>query len=240
LRFLFDDGLAPMTSEIGFAEVELERAVAFVDDRTGSSTRRRGGRLTEERLSVDLAAGLERLLPLTLGEESRILLMVTDSPWVAYFENTSGGADPASVMSVLAMTCGCRTLRVAAIPDTIRSETGRGGRHGGSMLEIYGPQVVEFQNVVRLISAINDGSRWRFDLEGEEQPFERPEHYTRRTIRRRFPFELLAEYLDALGVRAFDEDFYGPEAVLFERTGMTPDPQEISLEEVRRAYTDYD
>ena len=72
-------------------------------------------------------------------------------------------------------------------------------------------------NSVRGVYAMND-SYWTFDAYGEEQPFEQPERYSERRIRDRFTPEMLRSYLAALGIRAFDEDFYMPngEAVLVE------------------------
>jgi hypothetical protein len=65
---------------------------------------------------------------------------------------------------------------------------------------------------------MNDGY-WTFDTAGQQQPFERPERYAERRIRDRFTPDMLRSYLAALGIRAFDEDFYMPdgEALLIEK-----------------------
>jgi hypothetical protein len=65
---------------------------------------------------------------------------------------------------------------------------------------------------------MNDGY-WTFDTAGQQQPFERPERYAERRIRDRITPDMLRSYLAALGIRAFDEDFYMPdgEALLIEK-----------------------
>ena len=55
---------------------------------------------------------------------------------------------------------------------------------------------------------MNDGGRWRFDAVGPQQPFETTQPYQNRRVRERFPFSLLRDYLAALGLDAFNPDFY--------------------------------
>jgi hypothetical protein len=71
---------------------------------------------------------------------------------------------------------------------------------------------------IRSIAAVNDGGRWTWDESGTPQLFETPDRYAARRIRDRFTIEMLDAYCRALGIRYFDSEFYGPDAVLIEDT----------------------
>ena len=73
----------------------------------------------------------------------------------------------------------------------------------------------------------------------EPFPFEQVERYTERIKKKRLTFEMLRDYAAALGVRAFDEDFYLPDGVatLVEKVGpVYPNMTEYTLEEARADY----
>jgi hypothetical protein len=93
-------------------------------------------------------------------------------------------------------------------------------------------------NYVRSIAAANDGGKWTFVAAGSPLPLEDESSYRVRTIRDRFTHEMLTGYLAALGVRAFEEDFYRPEAsTLVVRVGVAPaGAKEHSLDDVRAEY----
>ncbi len=55
---------------------------------------------------------------------------------------------------------------------------------------------------------LHEEGRWSFEQEGGPLPFEQLERYTARRVRDRLRPELIVEYLAALGIRVFDEDFY--------------------------------
>lgn len=238
MRLLFDDRLAPMTSELGFIELQLDQAVeGFVRWQTVIQEKR-GVTLSTRRLDVDLEQQLLLLPPLTSVEARRFLFVATDSPWVAYFDNGRRGPDPSGPMAYLARTLGCRALRVALIPH--REPTQRDGRwigrYGATILDLYGPVVTNHMNIVRTISVVNDGGKWQFEQAGEPLPFEDTSHYAARRVRERFPAELLAHYLGALGLTPFQESFYRHEGVFVEKRGpVATGLQEFSLEDVRAA-----
>src|SRR5262249_42389236 len=66
----------------------------------------------------------------------------------------------------------------------------------------------------RAIDAAHDGGGWVFETSGDIQPYEKPEMYVARRVRDRFTPDLLEEYCRALGIRLFDEHFYGPKGIL--------------------------
>lgn len=238
MRFLLDDRLAPITSEIGFLEVDCDKAAtAYVEWQAavGAAT---AVTVRTERVPVhSLEEALLRLLPLASVLPTRALFVPTKGRWTAYFENALRGGDPTAVVSYLAKLLGCRGLRAVAVPNTITTQGAR-GRYGATILEIYGPEDGVFLNYVRSVGAVNDGGKWEFVASGTPQPFEEPTNYKARTIRNRFTPEMLERYVQALGVDAFNEGFYGPAvATLVEKAGALPaGVREYSLEEARAMF----
>jgi len=213
-QLLLDDRLAPITSDIGFLETDVETAVAAYLE-WQDHIRIRHTRVTVEGTLEDL---LSRLLPLQAGAKTRSLWVPTVGGWTAYFDNGSDGPDPFPPMSFLAGQLGRQGLRAAAVVDTMDEQTRR-GRYGASILEVYGSLQEDGSNTVRSICGAHDGDRWTFEAFGEVLPFENPSRYEARRAQDRFPIELLDDYLHALGVHAFDSAFYAPDrrAVLLER-----------------------
>jgi hypothetical protein len=235
---LLEDRWAPVTSTMGFLELEAEQAAqAFATWQRGLMTPRD---ITVEVLPVSgpLEQVLSSLLPLTSGETQRELFIPTRSAWTAYVENGWTGTDAASPMSYMARRLSIRGLRVVAVPHTLRGDR---GRYGAVMLEVYGPkQPGKISSTVRALAAANDGGRWVFEQEGEPFPFEHVEQYQARRVRDRFTFEMLKDYLRHLGLSPFEEDFYmppGSRAWLIQKTGpFTTVGREYTLEEARAAH----
>jgi len=235
---LLEDRWAPVTSTMGFLELEAEQAAqAFANWHKGLEISR-GFTIEVLPLTGTLEQVLSRLLPLSGWETQRRLFIPTCSAWTAYVENGWTGTDAASAMSVMAGRLSVRGLRVVAVPHTLRKDGG--GRYGAVMLDVFGPkQPGKFNNYVRALGASNDGGRWVFDQSGEPFPFEQVERYQERRVRDRFTFEMLKDYLRHLGLSPFEEDFYlppGSRAWLIQKTGPSITVgREYTLEEVRAA-----
>ena len=209
MRLLLDDRLAPMTSEIGFLEKDpLSCAEAFIKWQSPLHEDR-GVSFDLQSVNGDLVMVLHALLPLTDIEARRYLFLPTASQWTACFDNGWSGGDPASVVSYLAGSMGCRGIRAVCVPHTIRRHSNsREGRYGAVILEVYkGTDPLE-GNTQRSIYAANDGGRWVFGAHGEELEFERPEAYRARRARDRFTPGMLGEYLGTLGIDLFSDGFY--------------------------------
>jgi hypothetical protein len=219
VRTLLSDRFAPITSAIGFLETGLDEA----SDALLTWRRRLYGDATATELHEPLTELLPRLEPLTLGVRPRELLVATASAWTAYFDCGANGGDPVSAIGYLCRVIGCRGVVAVSIPDTAGTKHERPGRYGAVQFELYGPDMTEFLNYVRTVSAVNDGGRWRFDANGEVQDFEDLDAYRRRRKRERFTSDMLAGYLAALGLRPFDEDFYEPRAVLVDSNQPVPE-----------------
>lgn len=211
----------PTTASVGFLEAELPTVVtAFM------KWREKIQQLPVCRtIQGEFDAGIEALLPLTAGDIRRWIFFDVGG-WTAFFNNYASGTDAGPTSAVMARNLGCRALRVVVVPKGV-------GTYPATMLEIYGPTGVEPRHHVRTISAANDGGRWRFDLFGVPQPFEDEDAYTVRRIQDRFTPQMLARYLAALGVSAFDVSAYSSPQ-LVELTNREPETVEhFTFEEAR-------
>lgn len=225
---LFDDQLAPITTEFGFLECAPHIAEGWVRAQEEAAYFPRGGTIRVRTVHGSLETLLRSLLPLTSVEPRRHLLIATATNWTAFFDNGWRGTD-AAALSYAAEQLDCRGIRIVLEPKD-RST----GRYGAVTWELYGAKPTAFLNFERSLSVTNDAGKWIFVNEGTPLPFERTEVYKARTIRERFTPELLDEYLQALGIRAFDTDFYSRQGTLIERMGPSlPTMQEYSLEEAR-------
>lgn len=258
MKLLLDDRYAPITSSAGFLEAPLEHVAAVLArwHRTLHYTLINGplptsldpvvlalapdvpdpeGYLTVTHLNERFPEVLHRLEPLQAPGRGRELLVSTRSAWTAYFENSIGGTDAFGPISFLSQGLKCRGLIVTCVPHTLkRKESASAGRYGAVQFELYGPERTEWLNLVRGVSAMNDGGPWRFDAIGTVQPFERSEQYTARRVRDRFTPEMLEGYCQAVGVDYFAPEFYGAESVLMEPHPAWKPTRIESLAQVQR------
>lgn len=221
--------LAPITDTIGFLECPADEAAnAFLDWQRGIQAAR-GVRVTASVVSGPLHEALRSLLPLTSVERRRFLFAPTKSLWTAFFDNGHRGTDAFAPVSFLAQRIGCRGIRATQVRETPTA-------HGATILEIYGPRPTDWLNYIRSVAAAGNDGKWTFHASGEVQPFEQPERYKARLAKDRFTADLLASYLEAMGLAALDENFYLPgEATLIEKTGpIAPAAREFQLGDLPR------
>jgi hypothetical protein len=229
MKLLFDDELAPMTSEIGFIERPVGEVVSwFVEWDRGIQTPR-NVQVRDRAVEGTLGEMLLTLLPLTSVLRSRFLFVPTNSDWTAYFENGHRGTD-AMTLTHVAGEKECRAIRMVVVPSGSR-------RHPATMFSLYGPD----RSTFRTIAAVSDGGRWSFEAHGEPLAGEATSDYTARRIRDRFSPHALETLLRTFGIDAFNEAFYAPQrrAVLIERVGqwsVTP-MKDYSLEEARALFS---
>ena len=232
MQLLFDDRYAPLTTEIGALECDLDRSVAAYLSWERGLDRNMPVTFAARDIPGGLAAGLQGLLPLSVGMRRRFLFVSTTSSWTAYFDNGHQGADAFPPMSYLATVLGCRGLKTYALENTRR---GRLGRYGGLSFELYGP-VGNPMNYVRSVGLANDGGRWTFHQYGEPLPGEATEQYAAAKKKDRFTFaDLIRLHNIVLGGNPFSEEFYaGCRCVLVERHGPDfPGERAVSLAEAR-------
>lgn len=234
---LLEDRWAPVTSDMGFLEMDAERSARAFASWQERLLAPRDIAVGIRPVSGSLDQVLSALLPLTGGEKRRHLFIPTHSAWTAYVDNGWTGTDAVSAMSYMARTWGCRGMRVGVVPHTLRKDK---GRYGIVAMEVYGQHPTEWLNYLRTLYVMNDGGRWAFGQSGEPFPFEKVEQYQARKVRDRFTFDMLKEYLRHLGLSPFQEDFYLPPrafAWLVEKTGpVVPSHKEYTLAQARERF----
>ncbi len=206
---LLNGEYTPMTGTIGFIECAAEHTAEVFLKRLYRTYTRDGRTLKIHPFkAADLGQALEGLFPL-VTRPNRWLFLNTNSCWTAYFENWWCGTDPTRI-APLGNRCGCRSIRVDSVPHVPFKKVGEGqffGSYGSVTLSVTKPEG-RYGECERLISAMNDGGPWCFDVAGTPYPFEEVEKYNARRKRDRFTHSMLDSYLRQLGICAFEEDFY--------------------------------
>lgn len=211
INLLFNDELAPITSELMFLETDISSAVSAYIHWQTKVEKDFGNNVSiiKKHIQGELKTTLQALLPFTTPVIVRSLFIPTASGWTAYFDNGIGGTD-AGVVHYLsgASQLNCRAIRAAAVPHTYSSKRGK-GRYGAVILELYSGEEGNFPyHTIRAIWCMNDGGRWSFGYRGKAFPFEQVDKYKINPKKERFTIDMLKIYLENLDVFAFDEKFY--------------------------------
>jgi hypothetical protein len=230
LTGLLDGKLAPLTYAWGFMEAPLQ----LVGDTFHKWSSSNHNKVTSSPFSSTLANALLQLQPLIVPPRRR-LLMETGSSWTAYFDNGSDGGDPFGPVSYMSELLKCRGLTVACVPHTLTSKRKDAkGTYGAVQFELFAPEPREISNHERSVSAANDGGRWCFNVFGTVQPYEKIDQYKARKIKDRFTPEMLEAYCEALGIKLFDAEFYGPDGILITiHDPLPPNHKPLTLREAR-------
>jgi hypothetical protein len=232
---LFSGRLAPITDDCGFIEASPAVAAKAWAATLSESLAEYRGEATIERLSGDLRELLHRLPPLSVPD-SRYLFVGTTSHWTAFWTNGFRGADIEGPMSRLASRLGCRTVRVTCVSGAkFRYADGRPGRRYGAVIwTVFGPEGSPPLNGTRGVEAANDGGRWHFGTYGEPLPFEDATRYEAPRTVDRFTPDLLAANLIAMGIDAFNPEFYGRSGQLVHSYAeLAVQPLQVTLEHAR-------
>ncbi|MBB4638144.1 hypothetical protein [Longimicrobium terrae] len=187
---------APITDAIGFLEADFAQVVE-ADSRWRASL----GGYRSRPVSGTLPTLLDSLLPLT-APLSRHVWVETTGSWTAYFDNFVDGSDTFGPVSYLARQLGCRGFAIGC-------REGTPARDAARSFAMYGAEQTDWLNVVRSVAAVQEDGRWTWSAQGAPQPFEDVTTYQRRLVRDRLTPGMLAAYCGALGIRPFDESFYG-------------------------------
>lgn len=178
----------------------------------------------------------ESLLQLDAGNgRAGDLLLETDSPWTAYFQNRMEDVEPGDV-SQICERLRCRALTVSCIPHTLTVKgTETRGNYGNVRFDLFSAEPTGYvdQLLRALQVTMDDHDKWVFYAVGPIQPFEQPERYKARRVRDRFTAELLGEYAAAIGVRCFDDRFYGAQGCLIYERHDESDEAGVALSATR-------
>jgi hypothetical protein len=231
MKTLFNNRFVPLTHQVGFFECKFGHvAEAYLEWRRSLQPG-----LKYEFIHGNLPSGLKRLEPLTTPWNKEILIE-TNSDWVAFFCNGLRGCDPESPVGHLCQTIPCKGVVVHCVPD--RSEVNNPDalrKYGAISFTLFGPRRTDWLNQVRYVCSMNDGGKWVFFSKGKAQPFERPGRYKARNIVNRFTPEMLEDYCAALGIKLFDEGFYGGKGLITTIPNqLAPGSPVMSLEEARK------
>ena len=210
----------PITEAVGFLEAGFAQVVA-ADARWRASLGGYRGRP----VSGPLPSLLGELLPLT-GPLLRYVWVETTGPWTAYFDNFVLGSDPFGPVSYLAQQLGCRGVTIGCREGTAR-------RGASASFSLYGPEPTDWLNVIRSVAAVQDNGRWEWSASGTPQPFEDVAAYQRRRVRDRLTPDLIASYCGVLGIRPFDESFYGAAGQLVENVRIAGNVRTETLQQAR-------
>ncbi len=163
-------------------------------------------------LTGSLRQALDALEPMSLGH--RELLAPTFSQWTAYFSNGRTGADEAPVGQIAKMLRR-RALYVVWWPLE---------NYWAVRFQLLADHPTDFLNYERVVEVgTGDDGRNVFTATGTPQPYEEVEAYRSRRIRDRLTPTMLDRYCRALGVRPFDEDFFGSTGVPITSRDRRPD-----------------
>lgn len=213
MRTLLDDTYAPVTSKIGFVRAKLDDVVAEHLDWMSSL-----GRNFTRRSAGEFPRALQSLVPLTSRAIPR-RLWVEHGEWTAYFDCNWTGSDPFPPTTTIAERLAVQNVIIAAVPDHL---VRRGGIHDGKRYGGVQFSLRESGILTRSVEAVNDGGRWVFDASGTEQLYEEPEQYAAKRVRDRFTSYMLERYCEAIGIRPFTVDAYGPTTCLLQDSGPLP------------------
>lgn len=238
---LYNDNFAPITSELGFLKADVNTVATKFEAWQRAIYADYGGTIRMEVIhSGNLADIFHLLLPLTNTRVRYLFVGTQNGQWTACFDNGWRGGDPATYISYLAQALNCMGVRAVNIPNTFKNGK---GRLGGVILELY-ERPNPILNIRRSIALVNEGNRrdkWRFESSGEPLPFEHTVRYEAKKNVDRFTPEMLGEYLMALGINAFSEEFYvtsehQPAKLLSIVCSQQAKLQEYSLEEARKDF----
>ena len=214
---LLEGRFAPITDQIGFVEAAAEDLADWwvawePEDAVYRKTR----------LSGSFAAILAALLPLAYNR-SRVVFVPTRSLWTACFDNRPSGSD-VMFIRVAAQDLATRAVRAVSVPDA-------------RIFSLYEPKPGALvARTRRSIGAVDDDP-WAWDVLGDDEPlpFEELDSYRKRRIADRLTHEMMQRYLHAIGIDAYDDDFYAPDktAYLVQRETRFPGDREITREQAQ-------
>lgn len=219
LKALFNNARAPVTFGGGFIETSFSQYCnAFT-----SWWKQLEIEFETVSIEADLREAMLRLEPLQ-NPQNRYLITETHSHWTAIFSNSRGGSDITSAVSHLCKVLGCHGVDIQCSPSLIKRKGNKTSIvcYAATSFTLCGPHETDWINDIRHVSARKDGGPWKFFQRGDVQSFEQVEQYKNKHIRDRFTPEMLESYCAALGIRAFDETFYGTRSFLVHQLTNSP------------------
>lgn len=186
-----------------FIEAPLALVEAELIQWQGGIFRPLGFSLQVDKINGDIRSVTSLLEPFVCPRSTKRLLLSTNTGWTVLFDNGSLGTDAGQAF-VLATKLKCRTVRIVAANDTMKSKkSNAAAAYGAVIFEVFNDTVRE-----RPIYCANDGGRWVFGQSGKPFDFECIDSYSRKPISARFTLSLLRDYLAEFKIYAFDSTWY--------------------------------
>jgi hypothetical protein len=205
---LFGARLWPLTGSYAFFDSQMEDVAQVL----AGWRRGLGQEPVQESQDGGLESALESLQPMSLG--NRELLVSTSSTWTAYFSNGRTGADEAPV-GQLAKMLQRQAVFVIWWPVP---------KYWALRFQLFADHPTEFLNHQRTISVgTEDDGRSVFTATGTPMPYEEKDAYRARRIRDRLTPAMVDRYCRAIGIRPFNEDFFGSRFLLLTSRDPRPD-----------------
>lgn len=176
------------------------------------------------KVNNSLSQLLMSLEPLSRNGGERELVIATNSRWSAFLDNGVILQERIGTAIGICNELHCGAVIVTCIPDSKVAD----GSIQFQVLDSDSCGRVQFR---RTVYVTNESGRWVFGAYGEPLPFEIENTYSDRKIRNRFTSDMLDKYCEAMGIRLFDPEFYGPEGYIIYRSGRICG---MTLEEGRR------
>jgi hypothetical protein len=200
--------LWPLTGAYAFFDVGISEVAEVLN------AWRRG--LDQAPIESSVAGSLREVLlalePMSLGH--RELLLRTRSEWTAYFSNQRTGADEAPVSQIATMAR-CRAVYLVWWPVP---------SYEALRFQLLADHPTDFLNHERTIDVGRDDSgRMVFTATGRPQPYEDIRSYSARRVADRLTPAMVDSYCRAIGLRPFDETFFGSEGLLITTRNPRPD-----------------
>lgn len=224
--------LAPLTFSWGFLQTNIHHAKGSLH----SWLLKTFPRCEMTDLEVPLEDALRRLQPLTIPP-SKMLLVPTQSDWIACFDNGANGADLLSVMSVLTHRLKCTGLILrCAIDKRMYSPKDTQDHFTRLGLEIFKAESEPLTGPTRFVSPSQYYGTWKVNQGGEPLAGENVVQYKVSPIKARLTLDTLDATCQSLGLLPFLPSFYRNYSCLIALEEVTNYPVRRSLSEAQEIY----
>lgn len=180
----------------------------------------------EVRAARSLPDGLDALDP--VEAPWTVQLLVDCGNWTAYLNNGLDGGDITAAAPAVARQLDARCIVAEHIGPY-------GPGHAVTRLWLMGPDGEPPLLYVRTLAAYAQDGHWSWHESGTPRVWEDTERYTARLKRERLDRGLLVHYLDKLGIKVDDPDFFGNATVISQQVPWPT--RRVSVNDWRRERT---
>lgn len=224
---LLNEEFFPVTGQFGVVRAPAEDLV----DAAGQELcwRLPGGSTAASVEVSEVSGSLQEILS-AFGRSEKILweptsvLVVECGSWSAWFENSPASHKtwkPMGPREFLGVTVGSIFAKETSARSPLERLMAKGGRQGRVHFHVNPSEHDGGCHARRLVEARYAAGSWVWTESGGCLPFEDTTRYGHEVIRQRLTSLMLNEYCNELGIRPFDEDFYGSRGLIVRAPGAT-------------------